>query len=69
MTVAVSSEIREVISRRINRLIQHYEARASPRERVQRVLGIWDILFTHCCDSKAIQLSLDLHFLDSPLFA
>ena len=22
-------------------------------ERAQRALGVWDILFTHCCDSKA----------------
>ena len=48
VAVAVLSEIREVISRRINQLIRHYEARASARERVQRALGVWDVLFTHC---------------------
>ena len=49
VAVAVS---REVISRRINRLIRHYRARASARERVQRALGVWDVLFS--CDSKTV---------------
>ena len=33
---------------------------APVRERVQRALGIWDVLFTHCCDSKARQHSPSL---------
>ena len=33
---------------------------ASARERVQRALGVWDVLFTHCCDSKARQHSPSL---------
>ena len=27
------------------------------REQVQLVLGVWEVLFTHCCDSKAGQLN------------
>ena len=34
-----------------------YEARAPARE---RALGVWDVLFTHCCDSKARQHSPSL---------
>ena len=29
--------------------------KAPTRERAQRALGVWDVLFTHCCDSKAMQ--------------
>ena len=30
---------------------------APARERAQRALGVWDVLFMHCCDSKARQHS------------
>ena len=52
--MAVASCLRgEVVGRKINRLIRHNEARAGASAR-ERALGVWDILFTHCCNSKAV---------------
>ena len=42
------------------KLAYMYIIKAPARERVQRALGVWDVLFTHCCDSKARQHSPSL---------